>query len=571
MFDCVEKKIVFQLDNLRIFDSENSPLDYQYVNPGLWGPRGKKSALTVEPKNFSMLAETLFGKENSKQGSMMQAMRDFDRKLVETELFHALEDIFHTLSSQREQLDVADLKKRMNLPSDQAIVMFFARVRSDSVNDGKVCRLSDLKGYAEFFLKRFGETDNVRPGLDYITGRRSEKVTLAGFAGRYNIHKIFQTTTLNYASGFSDFSVNFSADPKSTAALDKASSYILKNWQPKIAGISHIVVPSFLNRDIDDFEIRDVDLFIKRSSELLFNTHELDTAIQQDLAGIRPFWVNYIGYESDGNSFKVISHIKDVNSVHLRNVIDTFNITQRDFFEHIGGRYAFNLQAVYRLIPLREEKKNEVLALFKMILEQRSVNEHWLLQHFIQLILCHWYGRQKGFTNINAYDSFDFAVKDAVFKYSALIYALRKLKLIPMEPNEEKKIETAEKEPSAFLQRMETFFEKMRYGEQEKALFFLGRVLSTVAYAQYKKGYESKPVLNKLNFNGMDVQAITRFSLDLSEKTVQYGIHQNTEWDFARFRNSFNPRNWNLTPMQNVFFLLVGYSFNLIQTENPKK
>ncbi len=140
-----------------------------------------------------------------------------------------------------------------------------------------------------------------------------------------------------------------------------------------------------------------------------------------------------------------------------------------------------------------------------------------------------------------------------------------------MEQNEEKTIETAEKHPSTFLQRMETFFQKMGYGEQEKAMFFLGRVLSTVAYAQYKKGYEAKPILNKINFNGMDVQAITRLSLDLAEKTVQYSIHQNTEWDFARFRNSFNPTHWTLTSEQNVFYLLAGYSFNLIQTENHKK
>jgi len=365
--------------------------------------------------------------------------------------------------------------------------------------------------------------------------------------------------------------VNFSVDPVSAAALDKASSYILRNWQLKIAGISHIVVPSFLNRDLSDFEVQDVDLFIKRSSELLFKAHELETTIQQDLNNTNTFWINYIGFESDGNSFKIINQIKDVNSAHLRDVIDAFNITQRDFFEYIGGRYAFNLQAIYRIIPLREEKKNEVLVLFKMVLEQRAVDEHWLLQHFIQLILCHWYGRQKGFTNIKAFDSFDFAVKDAVFKYSALIYALRKLKLMPMEPNDEKNIETAEKAQSAFLQRMETFFQKMGYGDQEKAMFFLGRVLSTVAYAQYKKGYASKPVLNKINFSGMDVQAMTRFSLDLAEKTIQYGIHQNTEWDFARFRQTFNPKYWTLTSEQNVFYLLTGYSFNLIQTETPKK
>jgi CRISPR-associated protein Csh1 len=108
----------------------------------------------------------------------------------------------------------------------------------------------------------------------------------------------------------------------------------------------------------------------------------------------------------------------------------------------------------------------------------------------------------------------------------------------------------------------------MDYGEPEKAVFYLGRVLSSVAYAQYKKGHESKPVLNKINYNGMDSKAIVRLSLDLAEKVRQYNIHRETEWNFSLFRESFNEKDWPLSKEQNVFYLMAGYSFGLTKSDN---
>ena len=99
-------------------------------------------------------------------------------------------------------------------------------------------------------------------------------------------------------------------------------------------------------------------------------------------------------------------------------------------------------------------------------------------------------------------------------------------------------------------------------------MFYLGRILSSIAYAQYKKGHDSKPVLNKINFNGMDVQSIIRLSLDLSEKARQYNLHLETDGNFARFRENFNEKQWNMSNEQNVFYLMAGYSFGLIKFDN---
>jgi CRISPR-associated protein Csh1 len=107
----------------------------------------------------------------------------------------------------------------------------------------------------------------------------------------------------------------------------------------------------------------------------------------------------------------------------------------------------------------------------------------------------------------------------------------------------------------------------MSYNETQKALFYLGRVLSQVAYAQFQKGHKNKPFLNKLNYNGMDKDAVMRLRLDLAEKAKQYNIVNNVEYNFSQFTHLFHPNETEnqLTNEENVFYILSGYSFGMIK------
>ncbi len=570
LFDCIDQEIRFLKDEMELFKNNHSTSAFRYVSPTIWGPRGKKCALTVEPKNFSMIIETLFGKKDGDKGSMMNSILDFDPEFENQPIFNALQEINSCLSNKKSSLDLKSFKEEMDLGSNEEVVLFYSLIRSENFNNRKPIKLIDLDGYEEFIIGKFATPNNVEKGVDYITGNISEEIIEATFSGRYNIHKIFQTTASNYASGFSDFKKNFQSNPATLASLDKASDYVLNNLNTKIAGVSHIVLPNYLHKNLKDFDLDQIKSFLDKTGDLLFQYQSLDTELDKHLPELDLFWVNYIAFESDGNSFKIMNHIKDVNSAYLKKLIEVFGHTDFEFRSFLGDRAYLNLQSIYRIIPVRDGQKskvNPVLNLFKEILEQKPIQQEVLFDHFITLALCHWYGRHRAFPNVRKIDSFDFAIKDAVFKYSALIYALKQLNLIDME-TENRQEESTETVKSEFQQRVDGFFEKMEYGEEEKAIFYLGRVLSSIAYAQYKKGHESKPVLNKINFNGMDAQSIVRLSLDLAEKVRQYNIHHETDWNFARFREKFNEKNWPLTKEQNVFYLMVGYSFGLTKSDN---
>ncbi len=570
LFDCIENRIEVLKGDIQRFNKDKSSTEFRYVSPGIWGPRGKKCALTVEPKNFQMLEETLFGKKDDDIGTMIESMIDFNPDLKDTQLFLALQEINEKLNECRQSLSYQEVKDQLGFGNNDQAVLFYSLIRSESIEQEKPTRLAGLKGYDDFMIGKFATPYKVQEGLDYITGTYSEEIIEASFSGRYNIHKIFQTTASNYASGFSDFGKNFRSNPSTLASLDKASEYILNNLNTHIAGVSHIIVPNFLHKDLKDFELKHVELFLDKTGELLFQYHKVDTELDKKLPEVELFWVNYMAFESDGNSFKIINHIKDVNSRYLKQLVEVFGKTEFEFLNYIGDQSYFNLDSIYRMIPIRDGKKsklNPVLMLFKDILEQKPIKQEIIFDHFISLALCHWYGRNRAFTNIRESNSFDFAIKDAVFKYSALIYALKQLNLIDME-TEVNQVDNPDESKTDFQKRIDHFFEKMDYGESEKAMFYLGRVLSSVAYAQYKKKHESKPILNKINFNGMDASAIARLSLDLNEKLHQYKIHSEAEWNMALFRERFNIKNWPLSKEQNVFYLMAGYSFGLTKSDN---
>ncbi len=570
LFDCIGQEIRFLKDDMVRFKKGESSVDYRYISSEQWGRNGKKCAITIETGKFKMLKESLFGKNKGDNGTMMESIAEFDQSLVGTSLYSALKEINESLSDQQSVLDIKKIKDELNLGKDDKEVLFYSLIRSNQINNGDPKKLFTLDGYEDFILGKFAADDKEKKGLDYITGEFSEKTIEANFSDRYSMHKVFQTTVFNYASNFSDFRKNFQSNPATLASLDKASDYVLNNFNTTIAGLNHIVVPNFLHKDLESFDLNQIKLFLDKTGELLFHYQKLDTDLDKSLPDVDLIWVNYIAFESDGNFFKVINHIKDINSAYLKKLIEVFGRTEFEFRSYIGGKSLFNLRSIYRMIPVRDRQKskvNPVLNLFNDILEQKPIRQDLIFDHFITLVLCHWYGRSRAYTNIGESTSFDFSIKDAVYKYSALIYALKQLNLTDME-KETAQQEDTESPKTDFQKRVDHFFEKMDYSEQEKAMFYLGRVLSSVAYAQYKKGHESKPVLKKINFNGMDSQAVVRLSLDLSEKARQYTIHRETEWNFAHFRENFNEKDWPLTKEQNVFYLMAGYSFGLTKFDN---
>jgi len=370
--------------------------------------------------------------------------------------------------------------------------------------------------------------------------------------------------------------------------LERASAYLLDKQQVSIANISHCIIPQFLSNS--KANLKQVLRGVLKKSELLFQSNQyqnLVTDIEDQTQEDETYWINYLAFESDGNSFKTINLIEDVSKTHLEKVIAIFADIDIKFkqldavdWESVMSElndkkertvYRFNFNSVYRIIPQRKdkEKKNEALSIFKSILEKRQLDKRVLFKHFVDLILCHRFKRYEAYKNVKRFedDFFDFAIRDAVYKYLAFLDVLKQLNLINnMETNVDNQdtddVISLEQTTSLndYQNKIEDFFRSMNFENHQKALFYLGRMLSSVAYIQKDK---KKTVLDKLNFNGMDKNDIQRLRNALIEKAKQYNEVDKVIFNDARFSEYFDYNNWSTNPNEALFFILTGYSFGI--------
>ena len=235
-----------------------------------------------------------------------------------------------------------------------------------------------------------------------------------------------------------------------------------------------------------------------------------------------------------------------------------------------------NFGSLYNMIPVRKDKEkvNKALLLFSSILEQKKIDASILFKHFQEIILCHWFARYKGYANQKRYERhkagemFDFKAKDAVFSYLALFLSLQKLQLLQNKlfDMEMEKMETKPR----LSEGVEAFLDGMTFNQQQRALFYLGRVLNRVVYEQSGVKKHKKNALDKLNYNGMDKQSIFRFANELFESARHHDISDFVKKDWGKFAENFDLNSWKMDGQEALFFILTGYTYGIKTTEKTE-
>lgn len=605
-------EIIFDLDK-GTFRANDKPRAFDDLDPASkWSPynlrcikiqggNNKSIYPTVDPrKSFDQWKKTFFGKEDKngnspKKAELAEAIEKDFPDLTDAPIYKAATAVF----KMREAFEVAfpDWKKVaevLNWGEKSRVAMLFASVISAKLGYPEPVPIANLDGFDDFLRRKFlqknssGEQELAAPKTCYVTGIQALDVGEPAFDSRYSLNKMFVTTTKNFASGFDDkfFSKNYQASSEAQAFLERGSKYILDNLTVKIAGVDHCILPQFLGSQAIDFEGQVPHL--KSKSDLLFSMHRKGkfASLAYDVRSIsegEAYWISFLGYESDGNFFKTINLIKDISKTHFETVIRVLNDVDNEMTEVLGEywdnamtftkdkdriRADFNFLTVFNFIPIRKEKdkRNAALALFKAILERRRISPEGIFLHFTDLIQLHRFGRGGYNITPTSKDFFDVAARNAVFQYHAFFNFLKKIKLLDMEAKTVISEATLEEKNTA----VSAFFERMGYSDDQRAMFYLGRILGSVGRAQFEKGHKNKPVLQKVNYNGMDAASLKRLHADLFEKSKQYEIFKYTDSLFSRFTDLFidSPDNrWDkrMRPEESLFYLLSGYSFRTLK------
>jgi CRISPR-associated protein Csh1 len=515
-------------------------------------------------------------------------------------------------TEETEKITIEALVKRaIGGTSGDQIALLVPQIKT---KEGDVIEIATHADYLEL-IKRVHKLDEVsgekvaktnnkalrKPEACYICGLKKDNLACAAYSTRLRrdgINKVFTTTTINYAKNIEaeGYEHNYSFCKGCFDDLRQGERVVINRLTTRLAGERTFILPEGLLHDFDYENINE----IKREIDFVFNPREAESWIAGIGAETRwlqidHFNMNFIVYDTDGNSVTVLQTISDVNSGYLIEIIEAFKKHLLTVTDHL--RY-FSLGSIYRVIPVKTRKVGSqnkqvdigrVLSFYKCILKREQAKADLVYRYALEAL-------DKGLKQLTAskirnYSNLeliifsggkeDFYIKKIVFSYLVILQAMQDLGLFngPIFNCREGECETMDvelrkDECPEVVWDAESFFEAQHFSSETRALFYLGLMMKRVAIAQASKGHKNKPIFKKINFQGMNQKDILRFYKDLVEKLRQYNkINFYTEWLMNRFHHymgsALTAKGWTLSEHANVFFIMAGYAFRVGKKAAP--
>lgn len=575
-------------------------------------PSGKKHYPAVLfPKNHAQWEASLFIREDGKAADLLQWAGEEIGADLQAALLAIMEFSLQKDDGfeQESLFEAIQAKSSTNSP----IVLIYAAISWEEKgwDATPLARIDNFKQLYE--LSRAGKASSKKQenNLCFFSNEVQEDANAPNSTNRYNLNKVFVTTTFNYASNFDKnaFDDGFSLGSKAFDNLEAGSEFLLQNGgalNEYIAGITHVVIPSipggisedtYTDRFVETIKGINYSLFhpvgLKELTEELKELEDTNNQL---------FGLTYLAFDSDGNSTKIISTIREVSNFQFTKIIRDLKYVNLVFRSWLGSeKVVINLFTLFTQLPIPPKaKKNIGLALITNILEGRKVDDKILFHHFCEVMNCHRYDR---------YGAYDYPKKfgdgDVIWRYvkTVVYYSALRLMLFRLgqlrDPHFSSSPTTLET-INQFLQpeplhRMENdiqqYFDRLGYTSRQQALFHLGRALSSVGYAQDKKE-NSRTIMNSLDFNGMNRRKIENLATNILGKASLYRMKDDngnnkkaslldavTSFQMKLFFENLDSPNWEqiitlpdgteeppVGEKEAVFFIMAGYTYGAKKT-----
>lgn len=434
--------------------------------------------------------------------------------------------------------------------------------------------------YATVVLRdKEGAVDKGEPGVCSVCGTADRPV--AWDFAQLNFLKYYITDKLGAASGLVEegFTRNFQACKDCFQGLLRAESFAQQNLNLKVGPLSFLVLPAFLREvgltraDLEAWAQRlqvrvgvlaDISRWVEKiggrgglESELLDFLEDL--ALPFDNAAL----LNFLFYRKSKSEFRVLALVKDVAPSRITRLVEHSHRLANQAAALLGpDRWWLDLTAIYRLVPLSEGPRGaeykKLLHIYHGLLTGAPLDRAFLIREFVALVRVYLTGNYAG-TNVlpkTGYEEQEWTRR--LLQANLFLQFLREEKLL--------RGGSFLSEPLAMRELPEDirrYLEAMTYSEEEAALFLLGYLLNQVGQKQRDRGYENKPVLEKVNYNGMSWTKVVRLANILVDQLRQHDIFRYNEGLFAAMKKLLDARrhNWSLSPEENVFYILSGYAY----------
>ncbi|MEW6380168.1 MAG: type I-B CRISPR-associated protein Cas8b/Csh1 [bacterium] len=281
----------------------------------------------------------------------------------------------------------------------------------------------------------------------------------------------------------------------------------------------------------------------------------------------RSYLFNILFWQQSQAEFKVLKLIKDISLCRLdmmRKVSGEISAVGKRLFGGKNSRWELWLNNIYYLFPVRADKRRnpyefkKVLDFYDALFTGRKIDCTFLIQQFIRLARVCRQDQGEQF-NLGRDGNGDQSLVVSMLKANLLLLYLERLDMLK---GEWRKMDGIQLED--FPDEIRVFVQEMKYTAEQEALFGLGILVGEVGSAQFNARIKNKPILEKLDFQGMKAERLIRFSNEIFARLKQYKrLSPENERIFAGVKRVLDKRinTWTLNSQQNVFYILSGYAY----------
>ncbi len=427
--------------------------------------------------------------------------------------------------------------------------------------------LSNFKEYRQAILKSKQKSKGNKKVRGYCSMCGSSK-NLTSDLSKMKI-KYYTTNQIIFASELKNYDKNMLLCSNCLNKLISGENYIQNKLNTKLVGFTVYLIPHFiLGSPMDKKDLDKVSDNIQHSFNTVKNLNGVEDFKDeiQNVADMRNrntyFLINIMFYKKSNQATKIQKLIKDVNPSVFQKIMTVSYDMNKLGRKIMGINYKLNidLQTFYFMTPVRlknSEPMNyrKLLQMYDAILTQRNLK----LDEFIRgVISC---------AKIEFFDEAGYNVNGKLGIYNTILKSNFCIKFLEYMGC----IGEGEKMNVSNLKvrdDMKSYILNMGYDEQQSAMFLLGCLIGEIGNAQYRRmGEDRKPILNKLNFGGVDKSKVIRLTNEVFNKLIQEKIRKYNEITFSECKRLMdaNKDSWKLNKHENLFYILSGYSYDTMK------
>jgi CRISPR-associated protein Csh1 len=274
-------------------------------------------------------------------------------------------------------------------------------------------------------------------------------------------------------------------------------------------------------------------------------------------------------HPAGSSEFKILKLIKDVPPSRL----DFIRRGEENIISLVDDNYGGNkdlkidLNRIWGCIPIKTgdggsySGYSRYLDIIDAIFSDKRIDYNFLINQFTEVIKIIEF--ERGGYNILTKQAFT----DKILQLNFLLLFFNKLKVLGGLNMAGMSNTTIGEVGESLLPKeiLDYWSNVVLYGdEQRKALFLLGYLVGEIGNAQSGAGHKKKPILDKINFQGIGADKLMRLANDVLEKLRQYDRLQYNENTYSVLKSLIDNSigKWNLSNQENVFYVLSGYAFS---------